>query len=338
MEEAKELLAMKYPGELFEPNEDKVKAKYLILAKKYHPDSCQDDLSEQVFSHICELKKLAEDGLREGVWRSRERLFLQLESNEWIYLSCKSEAAFELGNTYWSDDRLAYLIDEEHRELFDNALWQLTHLSFKDSHMEKEFSGILPRLLFHGTLKNKASILILEKKADEYPLSELLEKAGGRFDSRSVAWMISRLCNISCYLQYQGLSHNGLTLDNLFINPFDHGLFLYGGWWYCVPEGERMKGTVAEVYEVMSLKCRNEKQAECITDQEMIHELAKCLLGNKSLVFKKDEITDVPNPMASWIREGSCGSSFEEFQNWNKTLDLSFGKRQFVEIHVPGVC
>lgn len=324
-------------GQLFGPSLESIKNKYLELAKKYHPDVWEDNRAGDVFARITELKAEAEEDLENGIWQNADSISFEMKRGGWVTVGNTYECDFELGKTYVGRDTVAYLLDEDMNEYYDNALKVIGSLKYSDDKMKMEFTQLLPRIRRTGTLKNGKLLLVLEKSPDEYPLSEVLKKMGGRFEPEHVAWMISRLCNICCYLQYRGLSHNGLTIDNLFINPKLHGLSLYGGWWYAAMSGTKMKGTTAEVYEVMSDSCKTSGIGEFATDQEMIFEIAKILLDNKSLVFKKGQDTDIPEAMANFIKCGGNGNAFMVFDSWNKTLDMSWGSRKFVELIVPGL-
>lgn len=332
------LLNTKNYWEIYEPSEEAIKNKFLELAKKYHPDSSNDARAKEVFEHISELRDEALDNIRNGRWQKTGCIYFAMKRGGWVTFPYVSETDFELGTTYVGRNQIMYRFDEDQLKFYENAVKRMKNLRFADEGMREEFTPILPRLIRDGLTEAGDGIIIIEKKKDEYPLSEIFDKLKPAMGARHIAWIISRLCNICCYLQYARISHNGLTLDNLFIDPVDHNILLYGGWWYAVPEDDRLIGTTTEVFDIMSARCKNEKRAECVTDQEMVREIAKTLAGNKSMVFKKGEQTDIPAPMAAFIRNGSGGNAFEEFAIWNNTLDLSWGKRKFVEMHIPGIC
>ena len=338
MDRVDELLQTKEYSQLFEPSIERIKEKYLELAKVYHPDVWMDTRATELFEHITELKEEAIRQLEQGVWEKDHEVFLEMERGGWTSLKYKDTQDTEIGKMFWGADKIMYVIDEDKKKFYDNAVYQLSHLSYRDDSMREEFSPLFPEILKAGIAKNGSGILVIRKGQNEYPLAEIQNRLGGIMEARHVAWIISRMCNICCYLQYRGIAHNGLTIDNLFVDPIDHKIKLYGGWWYAVEQYDSMLGTTAEVYEIMSDRAKGLKQGECITDQEMLHEIAKSLLGNKSMVFKSSEKKSIPDAMAGWIRNGSCGDAIEEFVSWNKVLDESFGPRKFIKLNIPGIC
>lgn len=337
MDRADEILnAIEY-GELFEPSLDRIKERYLEMVKRYHPDSWSDHRAADVFAHISKLKNQAMEDLQSGIWHQKGIINLEMKRGGWFRVQYSNSDEFELGKTYIGSDKVLYLIDREYEEFFQNAIKRINDLRFANEKMKQEFIPFLPRIIRQGIAKNDSLVLLIEKDPGEYQLTDIWQRLDKRIDARNVAWMISRLNSLCCYLQYNEVVHNGLILDNLFINPKEHTIALYGGWWYAVKEDSKLIGTTAEVYDMMSDRCRNEKLAECRTDQEMVHEIAKILLDNKSMVFKAGDTTDIPPSMAAWIRNGTSKDAFKEFDIWNKTLDRSWGERKFVELKVPGI-
>lgn len=337
MDMADRILDMTESGELFEPSLQRIKEKYLELVKKYHPDSWADPRASDVFDQITKLKDEAMANLEQGIWKQKNRISVEMKRGGWQSIDYSDYIEFELGNAYIGQTRIMYLIDEEHEEFYQNAIYRINNLSFANDNMKKEFELFLPRILKQGQARNDSLVLILEKTDDEYRLTDIWQRLDKKIDARNTAWIISRLCSICCYLQFSHIAHNGITMDNLFINPKEHTISLYGGWWYAVDEGDKLIGTTADVYDAMSDDCKTNKLAECDTDQEMVHEISKKLLDNDSLVFKATDYTDIPPAMAAWIRNGTCSDAFKEFDNWNQTLDESWGARKFVELKVPGI-
>ena len=79
--------------------------------------------------------------------------------------------------------------------------------------------------------------MAIEKKEVVYPLNML-----GVLLDRHVAWIVSRLENLCCLLDYNNMVLNGLTEDNLFVDPVNHQIYLYGGWWFAGFMGSETAG------------------------------------------------------------------------------------------------
>ena len=75
----------------------------------------------------------------------------------------------------------------------------------------------------------------------------------------------------------------------------------------------------------MPIKNKTEKISLHTTDMESIRQLAKKCLVN---------IDTTPKAFVEWLNNGSEENSIKEFENWNKTLDKSYGERKFVQLNI----
>jgi hypothetical protein len=209
-------------------------------------------------------------------------------------------------------------------------------LKYKDDKMRAEFSRYFPySILASGILKatDGRQILTLAKTEDVYPMRLVLEHFGGKLPDRHVAWVMSRLLNISCYMNYSGVVHNGITVDNCFMSPSLHSVLLLGGWWYATELGKPMIGIPAEVFEVMSVAAKARRISSNMTDLESIKQIGRVLLGqNNCRLLAASDLA--PKPFTDFLISGSKESSIEEFKKWSKALDAAYGKRQFVPLDV----
>jgi hypothetical protein len=209
-------------------------------------------------------------------------------------------------------------------------------LKYKDDKMRAEFSRYFPySILASGILKatEGRQILTLAKTEDVYPMRLVLEHFGGKLPDRHVAWVMSRLLNISCYMNYSGVVHNGITADNCFMSPSLHSVLLLGGWWYATELGKPMIGIPAEVFEVMSVSAKARRISSNMTDLESIKQIGRVLLGqNNCRLLAASDLA--PKPFTDFLISGSKESSIEEFKKWSKALDAAYGKRQFVPLDV----
>jgi len=174
-------------------------------------------------------------------------------------------------------------------------------------------------------LKTGEYCLVLKKEAGDYLLSDLdgfYKNQGKELGDRHCAWVVSRLSNIACFLKYNNLVHNGISMTNCFISPKYHTIMLFGGWWYCVPNGEKMIGTQKSVYDVMPVKEKSEKISTYKTDLECVKQIGRQL--NKNL----------PKPFEMWVNKATSGDAFKEFESWNKALDDSYGERKFIVLDI----
>ena len=85
----------------------------------------------------------------------------------------------------------------------------------------KKLEKYLPKVVFNGQTKDGKYIVVLDKDENVYPL----EIFNVGLNPRTTAWVISRLENLGCLLEF-----NNIGMDDIFINPKTHELYLYGNW------------------------------------------------------------------------------------------------------------
>ena len=311
--------------DIFENDKDKIRALYRELAKKYHPDVCKSLSSEIDFAKINELYKEALDKVEKGIWFEKDVLLLESIKGQKYKLKYLKKHSFELGFFYIGRQHLIYVLDNKNKKYLDNALNVLKNLKYANADMEKEFKRYFPQVVDNFKLNTGEYCLVLKKEETDFLLSDFVDfyiSQNKELDPKHCAWVISRLSNIACFLKYNGIVHNGISLTNCFISPKYHTIMLFGGWWYCVPEGDKLIGTQKSVYDVMPIKEKSEKISTYQTDLECIKQIGRQL--NKSL----------PKPFENWVNKAASKDAFQEFDSWNKVLDASFGERKFIVLEV----
>lgn len=173
----------------------------------------------------------------------------------------------------------------------------------------KNLSDFFPKVTSGFNLDDGTDILVVAKDEDEYPL-----RLFGKLHGRHVAWIISRLENLCCVLEYNGLVHPQLDPDTVFINPYIHQASLYGNWWNVT------------------------KNNTLSSDRMHVNTTAMNLYGLRntaafSLGFNDvSEVTvreDIPAPFADFLKSAPEVNAYSDFEKWDETLIKSFGERRF---------
>jgi len=139
--------------------------------------------------------------------------------------------------------------------------------------------------------------------------------------------------NAACLFEYNGIAHNGITMDTVFISPEFHSAFPVGGWWYGQLLGHEVKYLPPALVRLKGLL--KDKKADGRLDREAIRTVALTLLGDASghtLVLDKA----VPKPMLTYLRMPATRTAVEDYAAWEKARDASFGPRKFVDLPVKG--
>ena len=311
--------------DIFVNDKDKTRTIFKELAKKYHPDICKDKNAVSDFAKINDLYKEAIDKIEKGIWFEKDVLLLESKDGKKYKLKYLKKHSFELGFFYIGRQHLIYVLEHKNKKFLDNALNVLKNLKYADGQMEKEFKRYFPNIVDTFELKTGEYCLVLKKENTDFLLSDLIDfykNKGQELEDKHCAWVISRLNNIACFLKFNGLVHNGISLNNCFVSPKYHTIMLLGGWWYCVPNGEKLIGTQKSVYDVMPIKEKSEKISTYKTDLECIKQIGRQL--NKKY----------PKPFDNWVNKATSGDAFEEFEEWNNVLYDSYGERKFIVLDI----
>jgi hypothetical protein len=320
-----QLINAKHCEDVFINDMNETRKLYKELAKKYHPDVNKDEKAEIAFRNLQTLYQEAKEKLEKGIWEMKNLIILKSTTGKKISFKYLSDKQFELGHIYVGNQHILYSFEDKNKKYFDNAILMIKSIKYANSNMRNEFEKLMPKITSFFSTDDNKHILVIEKNEKEYMLSDVVNKTGSKLTDRHVAWIISRLNNLNCFLTFNNIVLNGINTDNCFINPENHTLSLYGGWWYAKPTNKKMIGTTGEIFSVMPIKNKTEKIALHTTDMESIRYLAKKILFNKATT---------PKALLNWLEEGSEEDSFKEFEKWNTTLDNAYGKRTFVNLNI----
>lgn len=302
-----------YAGDFFERDEIKIRQKYRETAKAIHPDVCSDPNASQAFEHLNRLYEKALIDIRKGTWTESNVVRLP----GFGPVRYRHSMQTEFGMRYVTDDRVIWLFDgdkKRYKNLFAEGLrlidWNRFSRKLSDGH--KMQIGAIER-----TTDNA---IFVTKDIYEYPFDLFLAAYKDKLDGRDLAWMISRMCDLACFLKVSDIVHNGLEPANLFISPKNHTISLLGGWQYAVKSGQKMNGVSREIFDLMPSKARSTGIATSETDIESIRRIFQKIVQGKD---------NIPIPIMNWIVKGSSEDAFHEFVLWDTALEKAYGARKF---------
>jgi len=167
--------------------------------------------------------------------------------------------------------------------------------------------------------------MVVRKAPDLVRLQDLLDHLGGRLDPRHVAWVVSTLLNLACYLGWAELTHNALSLDTYFVSPPGHRGALLGGWWYAKPAGARPDALPAPTALCCPPDILREKRADGRTDLELVRAIGRALLGDAA----------APPLLLEWLRPPTAGDPVADYRRWSETvLPASFGTGRIAQLDI----
>ena len=175
-------------------------------------------------------------------------------------------------------------------------LQNLSRVRFPGADM-RGLSRLFPTLTSRLELKDGGLLLAFQRGTDFFPLGSF-----GCLPYEHGAWILSRLENLCCVMEYSGLIHGGFTLDSVYINPYTHEAALYGGWWRTRP---KLKGETTDLADIRRLIMR--------------------LLGENRDVS--------PRPFLDFLASKPASDAYQDFARWDDVIENKLGGRKFARFH-----
>lgn len=174
----------------------------------------------------------------------------------------------------------------------------------------RQLAQFFPNVTGGFELEDGSDLLVVSKDMDEYPLSLF-----GTLPGRHVAWIISRMENLCCVLEYNSLVHPAIGLDALFINPYTHQASLYGGWWDAA-KNNTVSADRSHVFQMQE-------------NLKGLRNTAAQLLGYPSAGTVR-VTEDVPKALADFINGKPMDNAYDDFALWDEMLIKAYGERKFM--------
>lgn len=326
-------LAVDVPERLFSsPENAKAEARVLFMA--WHPDRCNDPQAQVVFQHVKSLAEAAERKIAQGTWETPGLLKLSAKDGAQFEVKYAQKVSVDVGTMYLGRKFVGFDISADNLDLLANAEQLLVALPYANAAMRTEFARCFPAVA-KKIETSTGAFWLLNKEPDVLLLQDVLDHFQGKLPPRHVAWVISRLLNIACYLEMAGkVSHNAISPDTVFISPAQHSVHLLGGWWFAAGLGQPLKAAAQRMLLCAPPDILQKKVGNSRTDMEMIKALGRELLGDSTGVrLAKD--TAVPPALVDWLQLSTHQSAVATYKEWQERVLIdAFGERKFVEMNV----
>lgn len=318
------------PELLFTGEADIAKGEYRRLVSNWHPDQ-NPSINESVMAHINVLYNVASFRIATDEWVTPGHVVFKTVDGRRFQMKFRSTRSFELGDIYVGDNYIIYSLFKDNEDLYENAQKIIKNFKYANDKMRDEVKKLLPEIHTELVTVDRL-VMVIKKSPDQVLLSDVLDHFNGVIDPKHVAWIVSRLYNIACYLKYSNLVHAGITLDSCLVSPSNHGIILTGGWWYAATIGSSLQALPGLAVEVSPSDVLDDQIADPKIDLELVLAAGRQLLGDvmgSKLIMNKS----IPGTLVSWLRSPSKGDAFKEYETWQtKTLIDSFGPRRFLEL------
>ncbi len=195
-------------------------------------------------------------------------------------------------DVFINKESVIYVFPAVKKAFADRMLANIESLEYPSADI-KNLRNTLPHLKARLELKNGGVILAFSKSENVYPLFVFAD-----LHPKHVAWMISRMENLCCLLEFNERDHKHMDAENLFINPRSHEAFLFGGWW-----------DLSVGHPITALKS--------------LRKTAKQLSGTK--------LEEGPKAYAEFLDSIPKATAYDDFEYWDSIIENGFGGHHFAE-------
>lgn len=208
---------------------------------------------------------------------------------EYIYKSIKDDI-----HIYSARKNVIFIYPKDKKILAECGIKAFSGITFPQADM-RGLSKCFPSLMGKFELKDGRYMVVCSKSENMYPVEMF-----GALPAKHVEWIISRLENIACVMEFNDMVHGGISPETVFINPKTHEASLLGGWHRAI-----------------------EKRSYDNSDLHDIRDTAKKLLGK--------DYGDAPKPLIKFIKSRPAKDAYEDFGVWDDVIEKELGGRHFTE-------
>lgn len=332
---ADKINSAKYASDIFKEDIDSINKDYKKFIKIIHPDLNGGDRKfVEATQKLVELHEKAINLINSGRWDEKNVCYFNLINGKKIKINYIKETFFELGKSYIGKKSVFYFIDNKNYKFFrkykpENIL-NSGKWDNRLKNIQSKIENMFPKTVRCYSCKN-GYLIIQQRKSGEIPLPLIKEYYNNKIPSEHVAWIISRLLNVECYMMATGYLYNGFDINNIYIIPETHEVILHGGFWYTTNIGEKLFGVSSFVYNNMTENSKKEGISNCEDEFNCIKSIGRNLIGLKSKVSRVNCPKALVNYLFSSIKDYNQYSIMKE---WEDVLTNSFGKRKFVKMNI----
>jgi hypothetical protein len=222
------------------------------------------------------------------LWEENGSASYRMQNGKTLTLSYMDHYSYPELVCYLCRETVVYVFDRE--EGANAFLRGLSQLAFPAA--DVKLVRCFPQLKSKLYLDEGKLGLVYTRKPYFYPAEVFAP-----FASEHLAWVISRMENICCALEYSELEHGNITAASLFINPITHEGMLFGDW-------------------------RDVKKKESKRDLRDLREAAKSVA----------EDLHHPRELEAFLQSEPAADAYADFAAWDQVIEDGFGGHRFTKM------
>lgn len=235
-------------------------------------------------------------------WEYAERKFFRTRDGLDVTVDYIYSNDDDVCTMYITKQKILFVYKKEYKSYAQMSLNGINSLEYPAADI-KGLASSFPEFTGMYELEGDEVLLSFERPNNYFPLEML-----GSFEPEHAAWLVSRLENICCVLEYSDMIHGKIISGNIMVNPFTHQVILSGGWWAARKKTEE------------DLKSRN------MLDLLSVRTVANASMGMKS--------ADAPKEFMDFINGIPRDNAFDDFALWDRIINNGFGGRRFAKFNI----
>jgi hypothetical protein len=306
---------------LFPGDADMIGRRYRRLAQLWHPDHNSAPEAASVFAHVAELHAAARRALKGPT--DRERHFRTRDGR--VRFAWLTRHVAECGEVLVGNRHVVHIVPPEAEDLARAAAGRT--FPFAHEAMREQFEPLLPRRV--ALLETEQGIVFVHAKApDQVLLADLLKL--GPVEPRHAAWMVTRLMNLACYLQWAGIVHGAIDRHCVLISPRHHRICLTGPFLCAVAVNARPGALPERTLDELARLEAPGATCDSGVDPALIRLTIREALGDPAGTRLAVDRA-FPDPFALWLLMPGVDGAQADFRAWEQARDAAFGPRRFIQ-------
>jgi hypothetical protein len=283
-----------------------IKKTFRKLASDWHPDHNTDSLAPDVFQYIQEMRDRA-------LQLDNTKTFVRKNGTS-FNMTFVRETSGQGMRIFTGKSRIAYLItDKTQIANASRHKWE-----YASPNMRKEMEPYLRSPVRFEELQD--GMMFIYDRGQEILMRDLIDL--DNVPNEHVTWMISRMMNLACYLEWAKISHAALSPDTMLVSLENHTISIIGPVMFATPFGKRPSCVPSRTLNTNPwLKTKSEVSDGRI-DLSLIRQTALDLFKLPESRLRQN---NVKADIAKWISTPSPRSAIQDYEAWEKAR----GDRRF---------
>ena len=271
--------------------------------------------------------------IKNGTWTEKNLLKITRKDGRSISIKYRIKHVFELGSVYIGNTNILFVIEKKFKKYLDNFIQKNKKIVYMEEDVKKEFKKYLPDINCDFETNNGKLCLVLNKTPDVIQLGDLLTYFNGSVPVKHVMWIMSSMYNTVCFLYFNKITVNALTINNYYISPKYHSGLILDGWWFSTFHNEELTAVPQEVYDILPPDMIANKETNILLDLNSIKLLGRTLLGDSTGMTLSSN-PDILKPLIDWLQSPAINDPVKEYKNWEDTIIKCYGKKSFTPLDI----